>query len=349
MNLHLKEAALAVFLLPAALLLTVTISCSKKTMPTRTQGALGTVCSINAFDDASEGLYDELFARLNEIDERFSATRRDSDISRVNAQAGIKAVAVHRDVYYVVQTALNFAQKTDGAFDPTVGPLVKLWGINTADARVPSQEEIDAVLPLVDWRMVQMDPGDGETSKKIFLLQKGMSLDLGGIAKGYAADEMARILGEHGVGQAIVNLGGNVYAYGSKKDGSNWRVAVKNPQEPLGKEALAINFAQSNSVVTSGAYERFFEKDGVRYHHIINPKTGYPEQNNIGSVTIVSRSSIQADALSTAAYILGPTEYFKIERTAALFILGDKSIKASLQLAGNVEVLDGSFSNIVFR
>ncbi|MBO7613077.1 MAG: FAD:protein FMN transferase [Treponema sp.] len=328
---------------------TVAISCSKKAMPTRTQPVLGTVCSINAYDDASDALYDELFARLKEIDERFSATRRDSDISQVNAQAGIKAVPVHRDVYFVVQTALNFAQKTDGAFDPTVGPLVKLWGINTENARVPSQEEIDEALPLVNWRKVQMDPGDGETSKRIFLLQKGMALDLGGIAKGYAADEMARILGEHNVRQAIVNLGGNVYAYGSKKDGSKWKVAVKNPQHPASDPALAICFNQNNSVVTSGAYERYFEKNGRRYHHIINPKIGYPEENNVGSVTIVSRSSIEADALSTAAYILGPNEYFKRERTAALFILEDSSVKASLQLAGKIEVLNPSFSNIVFR
>ncbi|MBQ3650647.1 MAG: FAD:protein FMN transferase, partial [Treponema sp.] len=165
--------------------LAVAFSCSKKAMPTRTQSVLGTVCSINAYDDASDKLYDELFARLKEIDDRFSTTKRDSDISHVNAHAGIKAVPVHRDVYFVVQTALNFAQKTDGAFDPTVGPLVKLWGINTENARVPSREEIDAALPLVNWRNVQMDPGDGETSKRIFLLQKGMSLDLGGIAKGY--------------------------------------------------------------------------------------------------------------------------------------------------------------------
>lgn len=329
--------------------LAVAFSCSKKAMPTRTQTVLGTVCSINAYDDASDKLYDELFARLKEIDDRFSATKRDSDISQVNAYAGIKAVPVHRDVYFVVQTALNFAQKTDGAFDPTVGPLVKLWGINTENARVPSREEIDATLPLVNWRNVQMDPGDGETSKRIFLLQKGMSLDLGGIAKGYAADEMARILGEHNVRQAIVNLGGNVYAYGSKKDGSKWKVAVKNPQHPSSDPALAICFNQNNSVVTSGAYERYFEKNGKRYHHIINPKTGYPEQNKVGSVTIVSRSSIEADALSTAAYILGPSEYFKIERTAALFILEDSSVKASLQLAGKIEVLNQSFSNITFR
>jgi len=346
MKLNFKEVSFFATVLFAAV---AAFSCSKKTIPTRTQSALGTICSINAFDDASEDLYDELFNRLNEIDDRFSAKKRDSDVSRVNAQAGIKAVAVHRDVYYVVQTALNFAEKTKGAFDPTVGPLVQLWGINTENARVPSQEEIDALLPLVNWKNVQMDPGDGETSKKIFLLQKGMSLDLGGIAKGYAADEMARILGEHNVRQAIVNLGGNVYAYGSKKNGENWKVAVKNPLNPEEYDAIVVNFEQSNSVVTSGAYERFFEKDGIRYHHIINPKTGFPEQNNVASVTIVSRSSIEADALSTAAYIMGPVEYFKLERTAALFVLKDKSIKASLQLAGKIDLPNQSFSNIVFR
>ena len=324
-------------------------SCSKKIIPTRTQAVLGTVCSINAYDDASESLYDELFKRLNEIDSRFSTTNRDSDISLVNAQAGISAVAVHSDVYFVVQTALNFAEKTNGAFDPTVGPLVKLWGINTEDARIPLQEEIEAALPLVNWKNVRMDPGDGETSKKIFLLQTGMELDLGGIAKGYAADEMVRILGNHNVKRAIVNLGGNVYAYGSKKDGTDWKIGIKNPKEPMSGPAVSVDFLQNNSVVTSGPYERFFEKDGIRYHHIINPKTGWPEQNNLGSVTIVSASSIEADALTTAAYILGEDEYFKIFRTSALFIHEDNSITASFALAKHIGVMNDEFKKINFR
>nr|WP_252722133.1 FAD:protein FMN transferase [Treponema socranskii] len=273
-------------------------SCERTAGP-RTEALMGTVCTVNAYDDGTKSLYDELFARLHEIDETFSVTIDSSEISAINKAAGERSVSVSSDTAYVVRSALAFAELTGGAFDPTVGPLVKLWGINTDHARVPAQSEIDAVLPLINWRDVSA--ADDNT---VMLKRRGMALDLGGIVKGYAADELTKILKARKVRRAIVDLGGNIFVYGKKKDGSPWRVGIKDPNDPEGVPAIVLNVANS-TIVTSGVYERFFTENGVRYHHILDVKTGYPAASGLLSSTIVCESSMAADALSTSVFVLG--------------------------------------------
>jgi thiamine biosynthesis lipoprotein len=262
--------------------------------------ALGTVCTINLYDGGTAELYDKIRGRLAEIETLFSMRLPDSEISRINDSAGIGAVKVSTETLGLVRAACFFAEKTNGAFDPTVGPLVKLWGFVTDTPRVPSRAEIAAVLPLVDWRQVQIDQGAGT----VFLPKIGMSLDMGGIAKGYAADELVAIIADAGIRRAMIDLGGNIYVYGTKGDGSFWRVGIKNPLEPVEKPALRLDLI-TNSVVTSGAYERNFAEKGVVYHHILDPETGYPAKSGLISATVVSRSSLAADALSTASFVLG--------------------------------------------
>ena len=200
----------------------------------------------------------------------------------------------------VLQQALDIAKKTGGAFDPTIGPLVDLWDIGGDNSQVPSQEVIDHARSLVDYRLVELNLEQGT----VYLPKQGMALDLGGIAKGYAADQLVAMVQEAGLKRGLFDLGGNIYAFGTKADGSTWRVGVKDPAQPGGNPALALA-VQDRSVVTSGMYERFFEQDGIRYHHILNPATGYPVWNDIQSVTIVSKSSLLADALSTSVFLLG--------------------------------------------
>ena len=293
----LKQILCAFFLCAACILC---VSCAKKTMPAQTFYALGTVCTINLFEDGTQERYAQMGARLYEIHKLFSVSIATSDVAAVNQSAGIAAVPVHDDVLDVTRMALYFAQKTGGAFDPSIGALSVLWGIGSDDARVPAQSEIDAALALVDYRQIDID----EAAKTIFLRHKGMILDLGGIAKGYAADEMVRIAREHGVRRALIDLGGNIYVFGTKPAGDAWRVAVKNPENPTAAPAAILDLGE-NSVVTSGAYERFFEQDGTRYHHILDTKTGYPAQSGVLSATIVSASSMAADALSTSVFVLG--------------------------------------------
>ena len=321
-------------------------SCERTADP-RTEALMGTVCTVNAYDDGTKSLYDELFARLHEIDETFSVTIDSSEISAINKAAGERSVSVSSDTAYVVKASLSFAELTGGAFDPTVGPLVKIWGINTDHARVPEKSEIDAVLPLINWRDVSVT--DDNT---VMLKRRGMALDLGGIVKGYAADELTKILKARKVRRAIVDLGGNIFVYGKKKDGSPWRVGIKNPNDPEGVPSIVLNVANS-TIVTSGVYERFFTENGVRYHHILDAKTGYPAASGLLSSTVICESSMAADALSTSVFVLGKKSGMELLRrmrspelseipglhaqALGIFIEEDGSISASKELEGSLE------------
>ncbi len=261
---------------------------------------LGTICTISLLDGGSEAVLEAVFARLREIEARMSANRDGTEIAAVNDAAGKSPVRVSADTLYVVRKALEYARLSDGAFDPTIGPVVKLWNIGLEGERVPEAREIKETLPLVDWRSVVLD----ERSSTVFLRRAGMRLDLGAIAKGYAADETARILGERRVRAAVVDLGGNVLVYGKKTDGSPWRVGVQNPFGDRGTY-LGIVSMGAGTVVTSGIYERFFEQDGKRYHHILDTRTGRPVESDLVSVTVIAPSSIDADGLSTTLFALG--------------------------------------------
>ena len=213
----------------ASLILTLVLwSCQKEALPPQTQLHLGTVCTINLFDDGTIDLYTALFQRLKEIEQVFSVRLAASTISQVNQAAGIAAVAVPEEVLLVLQQALDIAKKTGGAFDPTIGPLVDLWDIGGDNSQVPSQEAIDHARSLVDYRLVELNLEQGT----VYLPKQGMALDLGGIAKGYAADQLVAMAQEEGVQRALFDLGGNIYAYGTKEDGSSWRVGIKNPAPP---------------------------------------------------------------------------------------------------------------------
>ena len=235
---------------------------------------------------------------------------------------------------FVLQKALDFALMSDGVFDPTVGPLVNLWNINSETVSsdfhvIPSEEDVKTALSLVDFRDVVMEDGS------VFLKRKGMALDLGGIAKGYAADEVVRILSEKGVKRAVINLGGNVYVYGKKSSGEPWRVGIKNPYAPYGEPIFTLALEESASVVTSGAYERSFKQNGIFYHHIIDTTTGYPCEVKCGSVTVVGKSSLESDALSTIAFILGREKFYEKEfskTVPTVFVNADGTVLASEEL-----------------
>ena len=297
--------ALPAFLLGALLAATLA-SCAPASPPeaARTQFVLGTVCSVRIVSSApgtdTSRTLDACFARLQAIEDAMSVNKAGTQLDAVNEAAGKAAVKVGEDLFRVVSKALEYGSLSGGAFDPTVGPLVKLWGIGTEAARVPSRKEIAAALALIDWKGVAIDPA----ASTVRLARPGMRLDLGAIAKGYAADEMERILLERAVRAAVVDLGGNVFVFGKKPDGRKWRVGVQDPVTKRG-EYLGLVEGEDMTVVTSGVYERVFEQDGRRYHHILDTKTGYPVDNGLVSVTIVASSSIDADGLSTSLFALG--------------------------------------------
>ena len=271
---------------------------NKKVLPPQSKICMDTVCSINAFKDGTKEFYSSIFERLDSIEKKFSLTIPDSEICRVNKNAGISSVEVSKEFLYVVNTAQKISELTDGALDISANPLIELWGINTDHAKVPDEDEIKAAMEKVDWKKIKTD------GNSVFLEEKGMSINLGAIVKGYAADEIIKILKSNKVKKAVVDLGGNIYMFGKKNDGSLWNVGVKNPKEPNASPMLKISTAE-NSIVTSGNYERYFERDGKRYHHIFDTKTGRPSDNGTASATIACKRSILADCLSTAFFVMG--------------------------------------------
>jgi len=291
----------------------------------RSELLLGTVCKITIYDKPTDKAFTAAFERIARIEAEMTLHSADSEIAHVNAKAGLAPVAVSDDTFAVIKEALRIAALSSGAFDPTIGPLVQAWDIGGDNPRKPAQEEIDRLVGLIDWRLVVLD----ERAKTVYLPKKGMVLDLGGIAKGYAADEVAEVLADHGVKRAIINLGGNVLTVGQKADGSPWRIGIQNPDEERGGSALILQI-DATSLVTSGPYERYFDLDGVRYHHILNPRSGYPVESDFTSVSIVMDSSFTADALSTAVYSLGLERGMalieSLEGVEAIFLTNDHRI-----------------------
>ncbi|AEE15706.1 FAD:protein FMN transferase [Treponema brennaborense] len=318
------------------------ISCRKTPLPAKTEFRMGTVCTVNLYERGTDALYERMFSRLNEIEAVFSVNLPDSVVSNINRAAGLEPVPVSDEVLYVLEKALAIAEATGGMFDPSIGPLVSLWGIGSDSAHVPQPEEIAAAKKLVDYRLVRLD----KTERTVFLAERGMQLDLGGIVKGYAADELASIAAENGVKRALFDLGGNVYAYGRKPDGTAWRVGVKNPLAPEGQPLIKLEL-ENKSVVTSGVYERFFFQDGVRYHHILDIKSGYPMRNEVLSATVVSESSMLADALSTSVFLLGPESGLALlaaQGADGIIVTEDRAVYATPQIRRVTTIMNPEFS-----
>ena len=255
--------------------------------------AMDTYMTLAAYGDKASEALAACGQELNRLDGALSRTREGSEIYTLNAQG---RADVSQETADLISAALTLSQATGGAFDPTVAPLVTLWGITTDSPRVPRQEQIDALLLLVGVDHVTLE-GTRIT------LDEGCAMDLGGIAKGYASDRLADIFARYGVDSALVSLGGNVYARGTKPGGAAWSVAVQHPEQEGYAAMLSLTDAFA---VTSGGYQRYFTgPDGTVYQHILDPKTGWPVQGDLLSVTIVADNGTMADAYSTALYVMG--------------------------------------------
>ena len=230
------------------------------------------------------------------IETKFSRYREASVVSEINRNAGRTPVAVDEETDMLVGSALALARSTGGRFDPTVGPLRRAWDFRSG--RVPTLEEIGALLPLVDAGAVSL------RNRTVFLRREGMEIDLGGVGKEYAVDRAADILRRAGVRAATVDFAGDVSTVGSRLDGRPWSVAVRDPRDP-GSARFTVRVVGDAGVATSGDYERGFVRDGVRYHHILDATTGWPARG-AASVTVVARSTFDAGRHATAAFLLGP-------------------------------------------
>lgn len=309
--------------------LTILGGCSKDNKSTeplsRSEVLMGTVVTVSLYDSNDEAILDKVFNKVKDLESILSINENGTLVDEINEEAGIKPVKVDDDTYNIVKKGIEYSNLSNGLFDISVGPIVKLWNIGLPEARVPSQEEIDEKLPLIEYSDIEID----DTNKTIFLKRKGMMIDLGGIAKGYTADVISNILTEEGVKSAIINLGGNVFAHGRKVNGDDWKIGIQNPFTERGGIIGTIT-TSNKSVVTSGIYERYIEQDGVKYHHILSPFTGYPYDNEIAGITIVSDKSVDGDALSTSVFAMGVEKGMEFVNTLdgidAIFITKDYKV-----------------------
>ena len=298
-------------LLPLLLVLALLAGCGTASKSTDTVYAMDTVMTLTVYGKNGETALMDGTKEIHRLDMLLSATLESSEIYRINQE---RSATVSRETGLLIQRALEIAEMTDGAFDPTVYPLMKAWGFASENGennyRVP--ENVESLLSLVDYRKLHLQEitagEDAGEFQATFPATEPMGLDLGGIAKGYTSQKVLETIRSAGADTAVISLGGNVGVMGTKPDGTPWTVAIRNPNGEENDYLATLSLSgqeQPQYVITSGGYERYFEQDGVCYHHILDPSTGYPADTGLLSVTVVSSDGTLADALSTALFVMG--------------------------------------------
>ncbi|MDF2803902.1 MAG: thiamine biosynthesis protein ApbE [Anaerocolumna sp.] len=284
------------------------MGCSKKDQVFEQQEfKMDTIMNLKAYGSKAENAVKEAYNRIDEIEQMASAQIATSDVSMINTNAGKEYVKVNPEIILMLKTAVKYSELSEGAFDITVGPLIKLWGIGSENERIPSDTEIKEALTLVGYKNISIN----EEDNSVMLLKEGMSIDLGGIAKGYAADEVVKIFKNKGIKSALINLGGSsMYTLGLKPDDSLWSIAIQHPRKDKNGNYAGIIKMSDQALSTSGDYERYFISDGKRYHHIMNPFTGYPADAGVMSDTIVisgdnPNGNMLADILTKVTFVSG--------------------------------------------
>lgn len=299
---------------------------------TRYLTAMDTVMSLTAYGENRDGALEMSVAEIQRLDDLLSIGNENSDISRLNRE---KNAALSPDTWSLLSQALDLARDTQGVFDPTVYPLVKLWGFYDKDYHVPTRQELSQALALVDYREVSLTQDSCGAS-----LGNGQQIDLGGIGKGFASQRVTELLRDAGVTSAMVSLGGNIQCLGAKPDGSPWNIGIR---DPFGEELYATVRVTDKAVITSGGYERYFEDPETHhiYRHILDPRTGFPAEKGLSSVSIVTSDGTLGDGLSTALYIMGledATAYWQTHREdfEAVFITDSGTLYATEGLRGSM-------------
>lgn len=302
--------------------------------------AMDTFMSLTAYGKNAEKGVKAAARRIAELTLMLSVTDENSELSAINR---VGTAEVGGETAELIAFALDIADKTDGALDPTIYPVLRAWGFTAEKNRVPAHEELSALLENVGHERVQVD---GNT----VTLGEGMMLDLGAVAKGYAGDETERILRENGITSALINLGGNIQLVGTKPDGTDWRLGLK---DPAGEGNVGVLTVSDCAVVTSGSYERCFTADdGTVYGHIIDPASGYPADNGLLSVTIVADEGRLCDALSTALFVMGEEkalEYWRENKSFDVILITDNAEVLITEGIADKFQLDGTHGNLTVK
>lgn len=303
---------------------------------------LGTIIQLKVYGNMAQRAIEEAIEKLNDIDDKMSVFKAESEISNINKKAGNYYQEVSKDTYFVLKLAMEYSKLSEGAFDPTIRPVVGIWGVGTDNPMIPNKEEINDKLELVNYKDIILN----EEKSSIKLKYENQGIDLGGIAKGFAADAVKNIFLKNEIKNAIIDLGGNIFALGNKPGGMLWNIGIQDPLSARG-EYVGVISVSNKSVVTSGNYERYYIKDGEKIHHIIDPRTGYPSCNGVISATIISDNSIDGDALSTCTYVLGLEKGINlieaIKGCEAIFITANKEIYVTSGIKDDFTILNKEY------
>ncbi len=284
-----------------AVLLSVVIIQKYRLKPLKqTEMIMGTLVEITVIP-ANEKAIREAFEALKKVDALMSTYKEDSEISILNREGKAQ---VSEETLEVIEDAIKFSNLTDGAFDITCRPLINLWKKAKKEEKVPTEEEIEEAISLVGYQRIILE------GNQIRLEKKGMQIDLGGIAKGYAVDKAIEALKKNSIKGALVNAGGDLYALGTDPQGEKWQIGIQDPRDE--DKIIDIIKVKDKAVATSGDYRRYFTLEGKRFSHIVNPKTGLTVQDVPMSVTIIGPDATTTDALSTGVFVLGPEEGMKL-------------------------------------
>lgn len=298
-----------------------------------------TIITVTIYQDISDSIMNDCFALAEQYENYFSNTIPDSDISRINTSGG-KPVTVHDETIELLQEGISYGKLSGGRFDITIGKLSDLWDISTKalleetnDSMIPQESEIADALSTIDYRNIKID------GNEVTLLNPDAKIDLGGIAKGYIADCMKKFLNDNGITSGFINLGGNFLALGPKQTGDAYVVGIQKPFDQ-NQTVLASVEVTNQTVVTSGIYERYFSVNNVIYHHILDTNSGYPYDNNLLSITIITDKSIDGDALSTTCFSLGLNDGMALVEslpdTEAIFITDDNELHVSSGIGSTI-------------
>ncbi len=341
-----KHRSLFIFL--SILLIIGLEGCSFVATPveyTSEQFLMDTIVSIKAYGNDEEEVKKAVLSafaemkRIERLTDRFAQEGTGevefSDVYRINQAAGKQPVKVSEDVYEMIEVAKSYYELTDGLFDITIGPVMDLWGFGNEEKHIPLDAELQEKMILVNSNKIILN----ESEKTVFLQEDGMKIDLGAIAKGYATEKAASVLVETGIEHAIINAGGNIDVIGKKYDGQAWRIGIQDPRNS--KNLVGVLSLIDEAAVTSGDYQRYFEENGIRYHHILSPKTGKPSRNTM-SITVITKNSAKADVLSTVLFVMGSQKGLELveqlEGVEACFVGADNKIVTSSGMSNKVEI-----------
>lgn len=302
---------------------------------------LDTIVTIKIYGHSDESIFNDIFSYIRNLENTLSVHVENSDLWKLKQNAGKEWTEVSDDTMQIIKRSIEISKMSEGLFDITSGPLIDLWNIDPPTGHYPTDKEREEAISLIDYKNIEVD----EIHNTIRMKKSGMEANLGAIAKGYIADKVKNYLKDKGINQAIINLGGNVLLLGKKTDGSDFRIGIQDPDSERGAY-LGLVEVSDKSIVSSGTYERYFIYEEKKYHHILNPFTGFPQENRLKGVSIISDYSTDGDAFSTTVFLLGLEKGMqlveRVEGVEAIFITKTNELYISTGLMDSFEIAPDS-------